>query len=628
MKKSVRGILFTAVLLFALPVGAQETWKTVVKKGDVYLCGYGEGVTVDEAKRVALNDLITQITVVVIGDMESTFDEVAVNDQAENHTYVQNKIRTLSVATLNNTCQEILHNEPDAKVGIWIKRSEVARIFTQRKNAVAEYMDLAQEAEAKGKVDNALRYYYWAFSLLKTIPHNRDVMCTEQKESAGKTTEVKHVAVQWIPNKINDIFGDISVKMKNRDGDRITLSFDFRERPVTSLDYTYWDGRAWSAIYSAKDGVGVVELAPGAEMDNVQLKYEYAFMGEAHIDADVNLVMNTIRQGAWKKAYISVDCSKGKSSDTRLHFSKEEQKKPESKSKQMSADVARPVSATLTPVADEKPYRDVLNKVASAIRSGKYESALDCFSPDGADMYRKLVHYGNAKLLGDQDIRLVQFRDGVVARSMKMSFSFSRGVRKAFVEDIVFTFDSDKKIDCLAFGLGKDAQDDILKKRWPEEIKLAIVEFMENYKTAFALKRLDYLQSIFDDNAVIIVGHSAKSVPLSPQEVKLTVDKPVVRRTLMDKKTYMDRLARVFNSQEFVNIRFGNSDVSMTEAKISGGEWVGIQIKQDYYSTTYGDEGYLFLLVDINNPSKPCIKVRTWQPERDPIDGLIGIYSF
>lgn len=32
------------------------------------------------------------------------------------------------------------------------------------------------------------------------------------------------------------------------------------------------------------------------------------------------------------------------------------------------------------------------------------------------------------------------------------------------------------------------------------------MNFLENYKTAFALKRLDYLQSVFDDNAVIISG--------------------------------------------------------------------------------------------------------------------------
>ena len=55
----------------------------------------------------------------------------------------------------------------------------------------------------------------------------------------------------------------------------------------------------------------------------------------------------------------------------------------------------------------------------------------------------------------------------------------------------------------------------------------------------------------------------------------------------------------------------------MTKSQV-GGELYGIQIHQDYCSSSYGDTGYLFLLVDINNPKQPTIFVRTWQPNRDP----------
>jgi hypothetical protein len=68
-----------------------------------------------------------------------------------------------------------------------------------------------------------------------------------------------------------------------------------------------------------------------------------------------------------------------------------------------------------------------------------------------------------------------------------------------------------------------------------------------------------------------------------------------------------------------VNIRFSDNDVKKMGA---GGESYGIQIQQDYYSSTYGDKGYLMLLVDINEPKKPLIKLRTWQPEKDPNFGL------
>jgi hypothetical protein len=59
-----------------------------------------------------------------------------------------------------------------------------------------------------------------------------------------------------------------------------------------------------------------------------------------------------------------------------------------------------------------------------------------------------------------------------------------------------------------------------------------------------------------------------------------------------------------------------------------GGEMYAIQIAQDYYSTHYGDKGYLFLMVDINDLEHPLIKVRTWQPEKDPKFGLYGPGDF
>ena len=34
--------------------------------------------------------------------------------------------------------------------------------------------------------------------------------------------------------------------------------------------------------------------------------------------------------------------------------------------------------------------------------------------------------------------------------------------------------------------------------------------------------------------------------------------------------------------------------------------------------TLHGDQGYLFLFIDFNDPDKPLIHIRTWQPERNP----------
>ena len=53
-----------------------------------------------------------------------------------------------------------------------------------------------------------------------------------------------------------------------------------------------------------------------------------------------------------------------------------------------------------------------------------------------------------------------------------------------------------------------------------------------------------------------------------------------------------------------------------------------LQIKQDYFSSTYGDSGYLFLAVDLEVSDKPVIHVRTWQPERDEEGKIFSIVDF
>ena len=126
----------------------------------------------------------------------------------------------------------------------------------------------------------------------------------------------------------------------------------------------------------------------------------------------------------------------------------------------------------------------------------------------------------------------------------------------------MFTFNSEGKIESLAFGLDDIATKDVLTKQaWPETARMAIIEFLENYKTAFALERLDYIRPIFDDNAVIIVGKVAKVAPSPAAENQLTLNNHVITRTRVTKEQYLKNLERCFDSNEFVNIRFANNDI-------------------------------------------------------------------
>ena len=590
-------------LAFCMPAFSQA-WKNAKKNPDQYLYGEGKGVTVDEADNQALQQIISQLCVHVSSNIELAKQEVRTGNDYENKRYIDQKISTYSNATLTNTDMFVISNEPKAHVARWISKSELHRIFAGRTAKVQEYMTNAIKAEEKGKLDDALRNYYWAYTLLMTLQHASEVTFRDSDFQ-------NHVLVTWIPEKMNNIFEDIKVSVTGKQDNDLELFFTYNGEPVTSLDYTYFDGGRWSNIYSVKDGIGLLELAPGAIGENLQLKIEFAYKNQAHIDREIYSVINVVKDLSFPKAYLNL---KGKVS-----------KKAQNKLSDLEDSYNEDVAAAISILDDDKDVKASMDNVLDAIYAKKYEDVREHFTSEGLDMFNRLISYGNAKIVGEPSYTVYKNNDRTVVRSVPMSFSFRNGSTK-FVENVVFTFNEQGMIESLAFGLDDAATRDVLTKQaWPEHARMSIIEFLENYKTAFALERLDYIRTIFDENAVIIVGKIAKAATGISPENQITYNNNIIIRTRYTKEQYLKNLERCFSSNEFVNVRFANNDIIKAG---KGGEIYGIQIKQDYYSANYGDTGYLFLLVDLNDPVAPMIKVRTWQPEPDPVDGLYDISHF
>jgi hypothetical protein len=100
---------------------------------------------------------------------------------------------------------------------------------------------------------------------------------------------------------------------------------------------------------------------------------------------------------------------------------------------------------------------------------------------------------------------------------------------------------------------------------------------------------------------------------------------PKIELSRYSKEQYIKQLSNVFQSNEYVNLKFTNMEVKKAGV---GGEVYGLQLTQDYVSTSYGDHGYLFLMVDLNVREKPIIHIRTWQPEKDTEFGMYDISHF
>jgi len=606
----MRRPLLLAILFIVIPffADAQNESLTEIKNSGEYLWGEGMAESYNDADREALRHLVESISVSV----ESSFSNVMENVSASSGTAdtkmaMQAVMKTYSQATLTNTKVLTLSQEPDAHVIRYVKVEDVAKIFQARKDKAIDFVNLAQKAEEKLKIDDVLRYYYWSYCLLTSLP---DTMSPKALDNAM-------LLKSWIPDKINETFSNLKVQKRKVEGEFVTLWITYKDQPVASLDYTYFDGRGYTNIYSAADGLGTMEMQPGVSTDNLKIKCEYEYLGETQIDKEIASVVEVMKGRNFRNAYINVS-GDGVASVKPLKAEAEV-----AVAKEAVADM--PLSVVTE--AEANPYESIMEKVVGAIRKKEYATVDQYFTPEGKEMFHKLLHYGDARILEEPQLTYINKGDEVICRSIPMSFSFRNNTRK-FVENVNFTFGANKKINCVSFGLGKEAAADILKRTdYSEKARIVLTQFLENYKTAFALKRLDYIESIFDDNALIITGSVVKRTDYQNNEERMRfLDNNIIKYNRFSKNEYIKHLQRCFKSNEYVNIHFANNDV--VKANDTFGEVFGIQIKQDYYSTNYGDTGYLFLYVDLNDPDKPIIKVRTWQPERDPNFGLYGLGDF
>lgn len=599
-------ILFFSLFSFLTIYG--QTWEQVISSPG-YIYGEGWGNTVAEADRQALNDLISKISVQVEGQVTVAENEKLINGASEATTSFISVVKTYSQATLNNTEKVVLGNEPDAHVGRWIKRSDLNKIFESRKHKILDYVNSAVKAEQTGKIDVALKDLYWAFCLLKSLQDPNSLSYTTNE---GDTV----LLVNWIPHRMDDIFNRLKTHVLKKEEDNVEIYITYKDIPVNSIDYSYFDGRDWSNIYGAKDGVGVIELAPGYQPESCRIKFEYEYAGESHIDKEVEAVMNSLPSMYLSKAYQSFKPDAkpvfGLDADYSASF----------------AQVPSPIYSKPTEIQSPGEFQSAIDKIIYSLETKQYGDVKDLFTPYGYDIYQRLLKYGKARLVGNQDIKFYKSNDHITARGARMAFSFPSNTRKTFVEDLVFSFNDKGLIDNISFGLGKTAEDDILGKGvWDENARFAIVDFLENYQTAYALKRLDYIETIFDDDAVIITGYvvhrQGKRVSGDVNGIQFGGD--IIRYNRHTKDSYLRELKRSFAGKEYINLRFADNEVRKLG---KGGEVYAIQISQEYYSSNYGDKGYLFLMVDINDPENPVIKVRTWQPEKDPEFGVYGPEDF
>lgn len=585
------------IITMALTVTAQGV--DGIKRNSSYLYGEGGGVTLQAAKEAALADLIQKISVTVHSDFTSKERELNQDGNVTSDAEYQSIIRSYSTATLTNVKTIVLKPEPDASVFLYIAKSEIDRIFESRVAKAKEFVGNADEALKNGQIDDALRYYYWSYCLVKSLryPNEAKIFVDGQERSL----------LAWLPTRIDDVMGKVKVQSRRTAENTYEITATYDGRPVRSMDYTYFDGVDNSPVYSILDGKGLVELRLGMAMDAVQLKLEYEFRGLSRNDSEVEAVVGAMKPAVYRRAYhrVALDgaASPAESTSTDVNGS-------------MQSPLALTDMGTLGTA--------VMKPVMQALRSGSIEQCRKKFTAEGWEEFSKLMGYGKVTLM--DDIHLDYFADGdcVVCRGLPVSCRFNRG--RVFNEKLSFYIDSNsKQITHVAMGLGREAMNDVVLGHldWSEKSRTRIVGFLEDYRTAYATKNLEYLDKVFDDNAVIVLGKRLQVAPQLNKEGYMNNHR--VQFTQLTKREFLCNLRRQFQSKDYINLHFSQNRIYQLQ---KGVERYGIEIKQDYYSSNYGDTGYLTLIFDLTNPDQPVIHVRTWQEQPDPNFGVVSPADF
>ena len=139
-------------------------------------------------------------------------------------------------------------------------------------------------------------------------------------------------------------------------------------------------------------------------------------------------------------------------------------------------------------------------------------------------------------------------------------------------------------------------------------VRQQVIGFVEKFRTAYNLRDINFLNDVFSENALIITG---RVVTIAKSDVTLNEQK-VITYKKETKREYLNKLSRIFKYNKYINVEFD----SLLLVKHPNKEHIyGVTVHQRWTTSSYQDDGWVFLLWDFTDEERPKIHVRTWQPE-------------
>lgn len=178
-------------------------------------------------------------------------------------------------------------------------------------------------------------------------------------------------------------------------------------------------------------------------------------------------------------------------------------------------------------------------------------------------------------------------------------------------QEAVISFDNNGELSSFYFTISQNLYMSVVRAgREVTDLRhrQLILDYVERFRTSYNQKDIHFLEQIFSEDALIITGKVIQSKKVDGIRVpdKITYKK-------QSKQEYIANLKRIFANNSYIKVTFDEIEVKRHPANI---HFYGVTLHQGYTSSSYHDDGYLFLLWDFTDEDHPLIHVRTWQPDK------------
>ena len=193
---------------------------------------------------------------------------------------------------------------------------------------------------------------------------------------------------------------------------------------------------------------------------------------------------------------------------------------------------------------------------------------------------------------------------------LMMKPSGNRAFNEEEYQEAVVSFDKTGNVESFYLSISMNLYMNVIKSNLQLtdlRRRQLILDYVEQFRTAYNQKDIKFLEQVFSDDALII---TCRVIMQKHEEGFAT---PEIKYNKQSKQQYIKNLRGTFSRAKYIHVTFDDIEVMRHP---TNPDFYGVTLHQGYTSSNYHDDGYLFLLWDFSDENKPQVHVRTWQPDK------------